>query len=302
MDPNSRVITVNTISGNIRVIVHDKTELFDEYGKTTTFDYYQRDFKILIKGRRVDSGTFLAKSINILKMPNIILISPEPYSDISQDFVLVGKARVFENTFNMQIIDFVTKEVLLTDTIYANSPDAGQYGDFEKVIHLPDGDRQSIYVTLYDASAKDGSMQDALGFELYLRGTVKQGTKKISIFFNNNKLDPAISCNKVFPIMRRVESVPAIARLAIEEMLKGPEYSEQQQGYTTSIPKGVRLIKLTIIEGLATIDFSKELNEVGGSCMVSAIRAQITETLKQFSTVKEVLITINGRSEDILQP
>ncbi|PIP22172.1 MAG: hypothetical protein COX38_02115, partial [Candidatus Nealsonbacteria bacterium CG23_combo_of_CG06-09_8_20_14_all_39_25] len=42
--------------------------------------------------------------------------------------------------------------------------------------------------------------------------------------------------------------------------------------------------------------------QVGGSCKVSAIRAQITQTLKQFPTVDEVVISINGRTEDILQP
>jgi len=35
---------------------------------------------------------------------------------------------------------------------------------------------------------------------------------------------------------------------------------------------------------------------------VTAIRAQITETLKQFPTVENVVISIDGRTEDILQP
>jgi len=34
---------------------------------------------------------------------------------------------------------------------------------------------------------------------------------------------------------------------------------------------------------------------------VSAIRAQITETLKQFETVNEVIVSIDSRVEDILQ-
>jgi len=42
--------------------------------------------------------------------------------------------------------------------------------------------------------------------------------------------------------------------------------------------------------------------QVGGSCRVSAIRAEIIQTLKQFSTIKEVIISINNRTEDILQP
>jgi spore germination protein GerM len=60
---------------------------------------------------------------------------------------------------------------------------------------------------------------------------------------------------------------------------------------------------LTIEDGVAKVDFNEQLEyEVSGSCRVSAIRAQITETLKQFPTVKEVIISIDGRTEDILQP
>jgi spore germination protein GerM len=50
-------------------------------------------------------------------------------------------------------------------------------------------------------------------------------------------------------------------------------------------------------------DFNERLEyQVGGSCRVSAIRAQISETLKQFPTIKDVIILINGRKEDVLQP
>jgi spore germination protein GerM len=42
--------------------------------------------------------------------------------------------------------------------------------------------------------------------------------------------------------------------------------------------------------------------QVGGSCRVAAIRAQITDTLKQFPPVDEVIISIDDRTEDILQP
>ena len=34
----------------------------------------------------------------------------------------------------------------------------------------------------------------------------------------------------------------------------------------------------------------------------AAIRVQITETLEQFPTVDSVIISIDGRTEDILQP
>ena len=60
---------------------------------------------------------------------------------------------------------------------------------------------------------------------------------------------------------------------------------------------------MTIADETAKVDFDETMEKgMGGSCRVSAIRAQITETLKQFSTVKDVIISVNGRTEDILQP
>ncbi|MFA5230475.1 MAG: GerMN domain-containing protein [Candidatus Paceibacterota bacterium] len=128
-------------------------------------------------------------------------------------------------------------------------------------------------------------------------------TKKVQIFFNNTNFDPEISCNKVFPVIRNVEDKPAIATMAIEELLKGLTEDEERQGYTNSIPVNVKLNKINITDGTAFVDFNEELEKgVGGSCRVSSIRAQITETLKQFSIIQNVTISINGRTEDILQP
>jgi len=108
----------------------------------------------------------------------------------------------------------------------------------------------------------------------------------------------------VFGVEREVPKAPQIARAALDELLKGPTDTEQGEGYFTSINGGVEVDKLTIdAQGTARVEFSPRLEEaVGGSCRVAAIRAQIIQTLKQFSTVKEVVISINGRTEDILQP
>lgn len=65
----------------------------------------------------------------------------------------------------------------------------------------------------------------------------------------------------------------------------------------------VRLRSLTIVDGVATADFSKELNAYGGgSLRVMLIRQQITQTLRQFPTVRTVRIAIEGQTEGILQP
>jgi len=125
----------------------------------------------------------------------------------------------------------------------------------------------------------------------------------IKVYFNNNKLDPEISCNKVFPVEREIVKTSAVARAALEELLKDPSDLEKESGFFTSINSGVKIQKLAVKDGVASVDFDEQLEfQVGGSCRVSAIRAQITETLKQFPAVDSVVISINGRTEDILQP
>jgi spore germination protein GerM len=126
---------------------------------------------------------------------------------------------------------------------------------------------------------------------------------KVKVFFNNNKLDPEVTCNKVFPVEREVDNTPAIARVALEELLKGTTPAEEEAGFMTSLNPNVKIQGLTIENGVAKVDFDEQLEAaVGGSCRVSAISAQIRETLKQFSSVESVIISINGRTEDILQP
>lgn len=129
----------------------------------------------------------------------------------------------------------------------------------------------------------------------------KVETITVKVFFNNNELDPNFSCYKVFPVEREIEKTKALARAALEELLLGP--LESEEGFFTNINNNVKINSLTIEDGIARVDFDEQLEfQVGGSCRVSAIRAQITETLKQFSTVKDVIISINGQTEDILQP
>jgi spore germination protein GerM len=61
------------------------------------------------------------------------------------------------------------------------------------------------------------------------------------------------------------------------------------------------LQNLTIENGIARADFNSALN-VGGSCRVTAISSQIKQTLLQFDTVNQVIISINGRTDNVLQP
>ncbi|HBU07219.1 MAG TPA: hypothetical protein DEB09_04005 [Candidatus Magasanikbacteria bacterium] len=133
---------------------------------------------------------------------------------------------------------------------------------------------------------------------------IKNDTMIIFVYFPNKLFDSnMVDCSKVFTTERSIIKTSAVGRSALEELFKGPTDQEKEAGYFTTIPEGVKIQKLTIENGVAKVDLSKELEyQVGGSCRVGSIIAEITETLKQFSTVKSVIISIDGRTEDILQP
>jgi spore germination protein GerM len=126
----------------------------------------------------------------------------------------------------------------------------------------------------------------------------------VKVFFGNNNLNPgAADCQKVFSITRNVPATQAIGRAALEELLSGPTSDELNGGYYTSLNKGVKINSLTIENSVAMVDFDSALEKaVGGSCRVAAIRAQITQTLLQFPTVRSVIISVDGRVGDALQP
>lgn len=125
----------------------------------------------------------------------------------------------------------------------------------------------------------------------------------VRVFFSNGNLDPEMSGEKVFAVQRRIPKTSAVARGALEELLKGPTDDEAARNYVTNINPGVKIQRLVIENGVAKVDFDEQLEyQVGGACRVTAIRAQITQTLRQFPSVNEVIISVNGRTEDILQP
>ena len=126
---------------------------------------------------------------------------------------------------------------------------------------------------------------------------------EVKAYFLSSRLDPEVTCNKSFPVVRKIAKTSAVGMAALQELLNGPTAAEEADGYSTAINYGVKIQSLNIKDKTAYVDFDETLEKaVGGSCRVAAIRSQISNTLKQFATVENIVISINGRIEDILQP
>jgi spore germination protein GerM len=98
-------------------------------------------------------------------------------------------------------------------------------------------------------------------------------TMTVQVFFGNSILDPEVlDCTKNFAVERTIPKTLAVARAALEELLKGPTEAEKAEGYFTSINPGVKIQSLTIENGVARVDFDEQLEfQVGGSCRAAAI-------------------------------
>jgi len=135
-------------------------------------------------------------------------------------------------------------------------------------------------------------------------------TKQITLYY--------LLGESVQAVTQPVPSTAKIGTAALEELLWGPP-PPNLAGFGTALPTPrqvldypgreldwgprVTLRKLVIVDGVATADFSQEMKAYGGgSLRVKLIRDQITQTLKQFSTVAEVVIAIEGETEGVLEP
>lgn len=137
--------------------------------------------------------------------------------------------------------------------------------------------------------------------------------------------DPATMATNVFwvrdgevvPQTLRVPRTQGIGRASLERLLWGP-VPGNREGFTSAIPSAAQVLSypgrdgswgervvlksLVIVNGVAEADFSIELNaHSGGAEQVVQIRQQIEATLRQFRTISDVSITVNGQPA-LLEP
>jgi len=229
---------------------------------------------------------------------NIVITSPKVNSAVANPITLTGKARVFEGVFQYALRD-ASGKIWFQSMGQAGAPDNDGWRNFSVKIPIPVETPRDLIIEVFEYSAKDGSITNLVRVPVKLS---TQQTTTLKVFFGKTGVTEN-DCTTMSALKRTVIQTNEPAYISLTELLKGPTNSEKQAGYYTSLPDNVQLSSLILRSGTATADFTESLQAgVGGSCRVTAIRAQISQTLKQFSTIKSVIISIYGRTEDILQP
>ena len=131
---------------------------------------------------------------------------------------------------------------------------------------------------------------------------VSSGQQEVSVFFNENKPTEVLQV----AVKRGVaisDDEAVVALSTVRELLKGPTVEEEGRGLLTAIPEGTEAYSVVIQDGVATVDFDETFDlGVGGATLVTAIREQVQQTLRQFTTISYVRMTIDGGREAVLEP
>jgi Sporulation and spore germination/Immunoglobulin-like domain of bacterial spore germination len=108
-------------------------------------------------------------------------------------------------------------------------------------------------------------------------------------------LDGEVGVEGLVPTLWEVPETTGVARSAMETLLRG-EILADYDDLSTAIPAGTRLLGLSIRDGIATVDLSREFESGGGSASAFRRLGQVVYTLTQFSTVQAVLFQVEGRT------
>ncbi len=97
-------------------------------------------------------------------------------------------------------------------------------------------------------------------------------------------------------VEREVESTPQIAHATVEALIDGPSTDDEAllDGLSTSVPEETLLLGITIEDGVATVDLSREFESGGGSLSMFARLAQVVYSVTQFPTVDAVQFDLEG--------
>lgn len=99
------------------------------------------------------------------------------------------------------------------------------------------------------------------------------------------------------PVLREIPRTQAVATAAMQALIAGPTPSElaARPAMYTTVPDGTRLLGLSISNGIATVNLSREFETGGGSASVLGRLGQVVYTLTQFRTVQRVTFQLDGQ-------
>ena len=291
---------LDTDDGVVTLAISPGTTISDTEGERIAYDKLYPGFVVEASGAYVDAAAelLIAERMTVLDSPSIIIAEPSEGEVVRQvPLVIRGYARLVEEVVEYRITAPMRPTFIAKGRAIARSPDIGKYGTFE-VLFSPKGaalDTGLLRIEAFGLNSRDGSPID-----IAVRTVQLALPRVVALYFPNSCYDTArYDCAQVFTTQRPAVRSSDLADV-LQLLIQGPTSEEKTRGFFTSIPLTTRLNSVRLADGHVYADFS--FPRLGGSCVVTALRAQIEETVKANTPAREVTILQDGITEEALQP
>jgi len=104
------------------------------------------------------------------------------------------------------------------------------------------------------------------------------------------------------PTLRVVPKTTGVARASLEALLDSGSITDAYPQISSAIPPATKLLGISVKDGIATVDLSREFASGGGSASSFLRLGQVVYTLTQFSTVRSVSFQVEGQTVTTFGP
>lgn len=118
----------------------------------------------------------------------------------------------------------------------------------------------------------------------------------VKVYFVKNES----SCSELAFVRRNVPKEDSKIKVAVTELLKGPNAKERQKGLVSEIPSSTKLNKIEQTDEKIIVDLSHDFEEGGGSNSLETRINQLVKTVSNASENKPVYLELDGEQVEAI--
>ncbi len=126
-----------------------------------------------------------------------------------------------------------------------------------------------------------------------ISSTPNEEPVKVTLYFSDSQAE------MLLPEEREVDKKEGtIEEVVVNELIKGPK----KEGLTKTIPESAKLLSIKVVDGVAYVNFSKEIQTKhwGGSAGESMTIYSVTNSLAKLDGIKKVQFLVEGNKVESL--
>ena len=198
---------------------------------------------------------------SVVTGPSIHVFSPQPGEEVGLPVIIKGEARTFEAAFSYRIKNSKGAVLVEGHSMTTGTEDYPAFRPFEVSVNYPDPKTASGSVEVFESSAKDGSEINKVIVPVIFK---KVEAMEVKLYLD---LDA--------PITIRIPKTDTPVRATLDELFEA--IRAEAKINSVSLKSGVLMVDVT-------------------AAPTATQKSQITKTAMQFSSVKSVVITIDGKT------